>query len=83
VAFSPGGKTVASAFYDMTVRLWDAATGMALQTLEGHTGYVKAVAFWPDGKTVASTSDDRTVRLWDAVTGTALQTLEDAANETQ
>ena len=67
---------MASASDDTTVRLWDAATGAALQTLEGHTGSVRAVAFSPDGKTVASASDDRTVRLWDAATGAALQTLE-------
>jgi WD40 repeat protein len=76
VAFSPDGKQVASGSRDQTVRLWDAVTGAALQTLEGHLGPVSSVAFSPDGKQVASGSDDQTVRLWDAVTGAALQTLE-------
>jgi WD40 repeat protein len=76
VAFSPDGKTVASASWDKTVRLWEVATGAAQQTLEGHTNYVTAVAFSPDGKTVASASDDTTVRLWEVATGAALQTLK-------
>jgi WD40 repeat protein len=67
---------VASASYDKTVRLWDAVTGAALRTLEGHSGSVSSVAFSPDGKVVTSASDDYTVRLWDAVTGAALRTLE-------
>ncbi len=62
--------------YDRTVRLWDAATGAALQTLEGHTDWVTSVAFSPDGKQVVSGSGDGTVRLWDAATGALLQALE-------
>jgi WD40 repeat protein len=63
VAFSPDGKQVVSGSYDRTVRLWDPATGAALQTLKGHTNAVNSVAFSPDGKQVVSGSDDRTVRL--------------------
>jgi WD40 repeat protein len=75
VAFSPDGKMVASASDDSTVRLWDSATGSALQTLD-HWDWVSAVAFSPDGKMIASALGDKTVGLWDSATGAALQTLE-------
>jgi WD40 repeat protein len=77
VAFSPNGKQVVSGgSYDGTVRLWDAATGAALQTLKAHSGAVSSVAFSPDGKQVVLGLDNKTVRLWDTVTGAALQTLK-------
>ncbi|KAI9662222.1 MAG: hypothetical protein M1821_008388 [Bathelium mastoideum] len=75
VAFSPNGKTLASASYK-TVTMWDGKTGAALQTLEGHESHVNLVAFSPDGKTLASASWDKTIRLWDIRTGAALQILE-------
>jgi WD40 repeat protein len=39
------------------VRLWDAVTGAALQTLEGHWGQVQSVAFSLDGRQVVPGSD--------------------------
>ncbi|MUG95383.1 hypothetical protein F7734_24665 [Scytonema sp. UIC 10036] len=63
VSFSPDGKTIASASWDNTVKLWD-TTGRELKTLKGHTASVLSVSFSPDGKTIASASSDKTVKLW-------------------
>ena len=69
VVWSPDGKRIASASYDKTVQVWDAATGHLFFTYRGHTNWVTAVAWSPDGKRIASVSFDKTVQVWDAVTG--------------
>ena len=76
-AFSPDGTILALfPFNGRVMKLWDAATGTNIATLEGHTGGVYSAAFSPDGTTLASGSWDSTVKLWDVATGTNTATLE-------
>src|SRR5256886_11072482 len=72
VAWSPTGKRLASASYDDTAQVWNAATGGApLVTYRGHSGLVGTVAWSPDGNLIASGGFDKTVQVWDAATGGA------------
>ena len=57
-------------------RLWDAATGDRLCTLEGHNDAVKSVALSADGSRVVTGSYDKTVRLWNTETKECLCTLK-------
>ena len=69
VVFSPDGKTLASASYDKTVRLWEVASSKEIRQFQGQQDRVKSVAFSPDGKMLASAGWDKTVRLWDIASG--------------
>jgi hypothetical protein len=68
LALAPGGKSIAYAGFDRSVRLWDTLTGQELAAFNGHNAAVLAVAFAPDSKTVASASADTTALIWDVTT---------------
>jgi WD40 repeat protein len=62
---------------DSTVKIWDASSGVCLQTLKDYSGAIHSVAFSHDSTWLASASNDDTVRIWDASSGACLQTLKD------
>jgi WD40 repeat protein len=73
LAVSPDGRRFATTGEDGTATAWDARTGEAVATVEGHEGAVTDVEFSPDGSRLATTGRDGTVRLWDLVDGRQLR----------
>jgi len=75
LALSPDGRFLVSGSEDLTLKIWDTATGNVLRTLSGHEKQVLAAAISPDGKLIASGAADQTVRVWDVVTGQSFRAL--------
>lgn len=78
LAWSPDGKTIATAGHDRRVKLWDPDTGRCRATFVGPgEREFYALAWSPDGKTIATVELDGPVRLWDAETGRARDLTRD------
>jgi WD40 repeat protein len=75
MAFSPDGKLLATGGYGTQARLWDAASGKLLRSLDAPGEGGLTVAFAPGGKTLAVGNRNDVTRLFEVATGNLLATL--------
>jgi WD40 repeat protein/serine/threonine protein kinase len=68
LAYAPGGRQVASASPDGTVRVWDTATGDCESMFQGDRPF-RSVAFDSQGRKLAAGDSGGEVWLWDTVSG--------------
>jgi WD40 repeat protein len=64
VAFYPDGKTLASASWDRTIRLWDVTTGEQREALVQQYNAFCAMTGTRDGSTLAAEDTGGEVKLW-------------------
>ena len=77
IAYSPDGTKLAVGSYDAPVKIWDIASGSALQTLEGNQNGNTGLAYSPEGIILGTGTYDNEgpITLWDAASGQELRTL--------
>lgn len=64
IAWSPDSRTLALAFSDNSVQLWDLRESRLRAILRGHTAEIRTLEFTPDSKRLLSAGLDGTVRIW-------------------
>jgi WD40 repeat protein len=73
LGWSADGSLFATASLDRLCRVFDAASGEVVRTIEGHSRGVTAVALLDD--VIVTSSLDQSLRVWDLETGEAVRTL--------
>jgi len=75
VRFTRDGQRIAASNGKGQVKLWDAADGSPIMTINAHSNSVPKFEFSPDDARLLTASYDRTARLFDMASGQRLVTL--------
>ncbi|PRP78603.1 hypothetical protein PROFUN_13552 [Planoprotostelium fungivorum] len=81
VVFSPDGRMLASASFDKSIKLWNAANGNFVGTMRGHVEAVYQVCWSSDSRLICSGSKDSTLKVWDVRTKKLKQDLPGHADQ--
>jgi WD40 repeat protein len=65
ISLSPNDRFLVSGSRDMSVRVWETATGLMKTKLEGHAKWARTVVWLAQGRYIVSGGDDKTVRVWE------------------
>jgi len=78
LTITPNGKKVISGDNSniYSIGVWDFETGKHIQSLKGHTKFIRGVAVTHGGRKLVSSSSDKTLKLWDLESGQCLATFE-------
>jgi WD40 repeat protein len=69
VAVSRDGKLIASASWDKTLKLWNAADGREVRSIAGSEAPIYCVSISPDGRAIAGGGPEGIIRLWEVESG--------------
>src|SRR5262249_16047230 len=75
LAFGSAGPPLPPTGDDLTIRVWDAATGDLRLEMRGLSTPAHSLAYSPDGLRIVTPGDNNTLRFWDARGGDLLFTL--------
>lgn len=79
VAFSPDGRTMATADLGGTTWLWNVTNRKIIATFTGSVRGITALAFSPDGHTLAAANHNGAINLWNMADDSQIATLDAAA----